>query len=33
MFDSRVFLLKQPSPSLFRGNVLATPPGESKLKN
>lgn len=32
MFDSRVFLLKQP-PNLFRGNVLATHPGESKLKN
>ena len=33
MFDSRVFLLKQPPPNLFRGNVLAMRPGESKLKN
>ena len=32
-FGSCVFMLKQPSPNLFRGNVLATSPGESKLKN
>jgi hypothetical protein len=32
-FGSCVFMLKQPSPNLFRGNLLATSPGESKLKN
>jgi hypothetical protein len=30
---SSVFLFNQPPPSLFRGNLLATSPRESKLKN
>ena len=33
MFGFRVFLLKQSSPNLFRGNVLATSPSGSKQKN